>query len=120
MGGVEVSLGGNYRNAVLVGPDVAVPYIAPFGGYAVLSYAFADQKGLIQLTGRAAGARYIDTSETTEIDPYVDLDVSASFDLTPSLGLLVSIENMAGAAPERWAGYPQPPFVFTSGLRVQW
>ena len=120
MGGVEVSLGGNYRNAVLVGPDVAVPYIAPFGGYAVLSYAFADQKGLIQLTGRAAGARYIDTSETTEIDPYVDLDVSASFDLTPSLGLLVSVENMAGAAPERWAGYPQPPFVFTSGLRVQW
>jgi outer membrane cobalamin receptor len=94
--------------------------VAPLSGYTVVSYAFANQNGLIQLTGRVEGARYVDESETTQIDPYVDLDIEASFDLTSSLGLLFSLENMAGAAPERWAQYPQPPFVFTSGLRVQW
>lgn len=120
MGGVEVSIGGSYRNAALVGPDVAVPYVAPLSGYTVVSYAFAGQKGLIQLTGRVEGARYTDETETTEVDPYLDLDLEATFDVTSSLGLLFSLENMAGAAPERWAQYPQPPFVFTSGLRVQW
>ncbi len=120
MGGIEVSIGGSYRGAALVGPDVAVPYVAPLSGYTTVSYAFAGQKGLIQLTGRVEGARYINETEMAELDPFLDLDVEATFDVTSSLGLLFGLQNMAGAAPERWAQYPQPPFVFTSGLRVQW
>lgn len=120
MAGVEVSVGATYRNGQLVGPDVAIPYFAPFTGYTVVSYAFADQKGLIQLTGRAESARYVDLTETTQVDPYVDLDLEASFDVTSSLALLFGIENMTGTAPERWDRYPQPPLVFTSGIRVQW
>jgi hypothetical protein len=120
MGGVEVSIGGAFRDGQLVNREVAIPYFAPVTGHAVVSYAFAEQRGLIQLTGRIEGARYVDPSETTQIDPFVDVDLEASFDVTPSLGLIFELKNMTSGSLERWRQYPQPPLVFSSGLRVQW
>lgn len=120
MQGIEVSLGATYREGRLTEADTPIPYFAPVTGRAVLSYAFADQRGLIQLTGRFEGARYVDRSETTQVDPFVDLDLEASFDVTPSLGLIVGLRNITSGSLERWQRYPRPPLVLTSGLRVQW
>ncbi len=120
MGGVEVSIGGAFRDGQLVDREVAIPYFAPVTGHAVLSYAFANQRGLVQLTGRIEGTRYVDASETTQIDPFVDVDIEASFDVTPSLGLIFELKNMTSGSLERWDQYPQPPLVFTTGLRVLW
>lgn len=120
MGGVEVSIGGAFRNGQLVGRETAIPYFAPVTGHAVLSYAFADQRGLIQLTGRIEGTRYVDPSETTQIDPFMDVDVDASFDVTSSLGLIFELKNVTSGSLERWRQYPQPPLVVRTGLRVLW
>lgn len=120
MRGFEITAGASYRNGRLVGRDVAIPYFAPITAYGVASFAFAAQRGLVQLTGRVEGSRYIDTSESTQIDPYVDVDVDASFDVTSSLAVIARLHNLLGGTFERWDRYPQPPFVVTTGLRVQW
>lgn len=120
MQGIEVSLGATYRNGELVNDETSIPYFAPVIGRAVLSYAFANQRGLIQLTGRFESARYVDRTESAQVDPYFDVDLEASFDVTPSLGLVVELQNVTSGSLERWPQYPHPPLVLTSGLRVQW
>jgi hypothetical protein len=120
MGGIEISVGGAFRNGQLVEREVPIPYFAPVTGHAVVSYAFAEQRGLIQLTGRVESARYVDRSETERIDPFADVDLEASFDVTPSLGLIFEMKNMTSGSLEHWEQYPQPPLIITSGLRVRW
>lgn len=120
MNGIEVSLGATYRHGRLTDGDTVIPHFAPVVGQAVLSYAFLDQRGWLQLTGRFEGARYVDRAERTQLDPFVDLDFEASYDITPSLGLIVELHNITGGSLERWSRYPRPPLVLTSGLRVQW
>lgn len=119
--GFHASIGASLRSGRLEEEDVAVPYFAPVTGQTVLSYAFNDGRGLVQLTGTFESARYIDRTENEKVDAFIDVDARASYDITPSLSAVLRMENLgAGGALERWRHYPQPPFVIMSGLRVHW
>jgi len=120
MQGFELSLGASYRDGQFIADDGTIPYFAPIIGQAVLSYGFADQKGLIQLTSTFEGTRYVDRTESADVAPYVDVDLEASYDVTSSLGIVFELRNMTSGSLERWPRYPHPPLVVTSGLRVQW
>lgn len=118
--GFHASVGASLRNGRLEEEDVAIPYFAPITGQALLSYAFNDGRGLVQLTGTFESARYVDRTETEKVDAFFDVDARASYDITPSLGVVLRMENLSAGALERWQHYPQPPLVIMSGLRVHW
>lgn len=117
---VQVSLGVTYRDGQLTDVDTAIPYFAPLTARGLVSYAFDDGRGLVQLTGRLEGERYTDTSESEQLGTYADLDLEASYDFSNALGVMVLVQNMTSGSLERWQNYPQPPLIVTSGLRVRW
>lgn len=118
--GFEALVGVEYRNGRLNGPNTAIPFFAPVTARTVLSYAFDDQRGQLQLIGNLESARYVDATETTQVDPYVDLDVRASYDLTDTLGLTIRVDNLSTNTLERWPRYQEPPLSLTAGMRVRW
>ena len=55
-----------------------------------------------------------------EDDAYLDLDVEASYNVTPLLGVVFRVENISGGNDTRWDNYPESPYVIGAGLRVNW
>ena len=127
-GGFYAMLGVTYRDGQLSGINVDteedtntdIPYFAPVVGEATLSYSFSQSRGLVQLTGNVESARFRDRAETEELDPFVDLDLSASYNITRIVGVVARVENIGGQENTRWDHYPQPPLVLSAGLRVFW
>ncbi len=118
--GLEATVGAALRNGQFTSTDNALPYFAPFTANGMVSYAFPNQRGYIQLTTSLLSARYIDPNEQTKIDPYWDLDLEVAYDITPLLGITFSVENISTGTLERWARYPQAPLTLGTGLRVRW
>ena len=118
--GFEATVGATVRNGQFTATDTALPYFAPFTANGMVSYAFPEQQGFIQLTTNFQSARYLDANEQEKIDPYWDLDLEVAYDITPLLGLTFSVENISTGTLERWNRYPQPPLTLGTGLRVRW
>ena len=119
-GGLHAMVGATYRDGRLTDEDIEIPYFSPVLGEATLSYSFAQSRGLLQLTGHYENARYIDRQQSRKVDAYLDLDVEASYNVTPLLGVVFRIENISGGNDTRWDNYPESSLVIGAGLRVNW
>ena len=119
-GGLHAMVGATYRDGRLSDEDVEIPYFAPVLGEATLSYAFAQRRGLIQLTGHYESARYIDRQQSRKAGAYLDLDVETTFNVTPLLGVVLRVENISGSNNTRWDNYPESTLLIGAGLRVKW
>lgn len=119
--GFNATAGVTYRRGRLLDDDTAIPYFGPFVGRASLSYAFLDNRGLLQLSGTYEGARYRDREQTRRLADFVDIDLALTYDVSPSLGIVVRAENLSPSPHnERWDRYEQPPFTVMGGFRVLW
>ena len=118
--GLSALLSVTVRDGYLQDGGEDIPYFAPVVGEATVSYAFAERRGLLQLTSRYESKRFIDREQTRKVGDYVDLDLLASYDVASYIGLVARLENLAVDALERWEGYPQPPLIVTAGFRVMW
>ena len=118
--GLSALLSLTVRNAYLEDGGGDIPYFAPVIGEATVSYAFAERRGLLQLTSRYESPRFVNRALTREASDYLDLDLLASYDVASYIGLVARLDNLAYDALERWEGYPRPPLVFTAGFRVKW
>lgn len=123
--GFHATAGLSVRDGRLTEQDAEIPYFAPVVGQAMLSYSFDGSRGLAQLVGsfesvrpRAVRQDSVGLDPLGDADAYLDLDVRASYNISPAIGLLVRVENIGRT--ERWMGYPRPPAVLTAGLRIHW
>jgi len=119
-GGLHAMVGATYRNGRLTEEDVDIPYFAPVLGETTLSYSFAQSRGLLQLTGHYESSRTIDRQQSRKVEAFFDLDVEASYNVTPLLGVVFRVENINGGNDTRWDNYPESPYVIGAGLRVNW
>ncbi len=118
--GLNAAVGITVRDGELVDDETEIPYFGPLLGYGSISYAFADGRALLQATGRYESARYVNAAQTRKLGDFFDLDLEGSFDLTPSLGVVLRVQNISSGFLERWEGYPQSPYVLMGGARVRW
>lgn len=120
--GLNASLGLTVRDGELVGGETAsdIPYFGPVLGRGSLSLSLLDGRGLFQFVSTYESARYRDRARSRKIGDYFDLDASFTYDVTPSLGTVVRLENVSGGHLERWDRYERQPFVFMLGFRVLW
>lgn len=116
--GIRIRMGATVRSARLTGFDIDVPHVAPWSIRALASAGFDGRRGLVQLVGRVEGPRTIDLEGSRSLDPYADVDLSASYRVAPAATAVVRLQNLAGNRPE-WYGYVRPSPVFTAGLRWQ-
>ena len=119
-GGLHAMVGATYRNGRLTEEDVDIPYFAPVLGETTLSYSFAQSRGLLQFTGHYESSRTIDRQQSRKVEAFFDLDIEASYNVTPLLGVVFRVENINGGNDTRWDNYPESPYVIGAGLRVNW
>ncbi|MEM1094114.1 MAG: TonB-dependent receptor [Bacteroidota bacterium] len=108
------------RRARLTEGDTVVPYVSPFEVRAQLSYMFDRQRGLLQVGSTFQGRRYRDRAEVFLVGDFFDLDVEASYMITPTMGVLLEAGNLSIDALNFYDVYPITPFVITGGLRFRW
>ncbi|MDX1741384.1 MAG: TonB-dependent receptor, partial [Rhodothermales bacterium] len=99
---------------------VQIPYHPRLSAQLGLSFPFASRRGIVQVTGKFVGERYADITETTTVDPFVDADVYARYDVRPNIGLVLRLQNLGINDHELWARYPQSPSIIMGGVRVLW
>lgn len=128
-GGLQAALRGTYRHGRLTSSNTVLPAAAeetripnfgPLLAQGMLSLPFDARRGLLQLVGTYESARYRDRAETRKIGDYFDLDVAATYQVTPSVGLVLRAENLSAGYLERWDHYVEPSFVVMGGLRLRW
>ncbi|HEX7071625.1 MAG TPA: hypothetical protein VF190_12500 [Rhodothermales bacterium] len=117
--GVQATLGATGRRGRLA-DDTVIPYFGSVVGNAMLSILFDRSKGLIQLTGTYESSRFRDRTKTRELGDFFDMDLLASYQVTPILKVLFAVDNISADRLERYDGYPLPPFVVRGGLGVRW
>ncbi len=115
--GLSASLGVNVREGRLLDSETHIPYFAPVTARAMLSAALPEGRGLIQLTGTFESARYVARADDAQVGAFFDLDAEASYRVTPAASVVVRLLNLSDAL-ERWNGYPQPPLIIGTGLRI--
>lgn len=118
--GVHASIEVRVRDGSLQATNAVIPNFATVAGNAMLSVAFADGDGFVELRSHFDGPRYASRAQTTRLDSYFTLDLEASYALNPSLEILARAENVSHESPTRWQGYPRPPAQITTGLRLLW
>lgn len=119
-GALHGSVSATYRDGRLPDLDADIPYFADFVGHASLGYRFLDHRALFQLDGRYVGERFRDVDNVDTIDPTLALDVTALFNVTPSIGLTLRGRNLLGDNLEFWDGFPQVGRQFLVGFRLLW
>lgn len=119
--GLQGTVSLRYQQMRLQEVDQYAPYEPALQAHLLLSYRFAQQRGLIQLLGRYEGVRYADLSRRQRLSPYLDLDLHATYQLTSTIGLVARLENLA---PDRyrmrWLDYPEPSTILSAGMRIRW
>lgn len=118
--GLQLTLRGKLRDGQLTESETVIPYFSPITVQAMFSYSFANRRALIQMVTNYESARYRDRNESRKIGDFFDMDVSASYFFTPTIGLTARVENISAGYLERWDGYPIAPTVFTVGLGIHW
>ncbi|WP_456427940.1 hypothetical protein [Rhodocaloribacter sp.] len=119
--GLHASVGLDVRKGRLTRAGANLPYFAPLKGTAMLSYIFGGGDGLIQLSGVYESPRYGARERTPEnrVGAYFNLDVEASYQVTPWIGIIGRTENLVGNRLTRWDNYPEIPTAFLAGLRIR-
>ncbi len=109
------------RKGSLTELSADIPYFAPLTGTATLSYIFANDKGLIQTSTVYESRRYSshEQTENTRVGAYLNLDIEASYQVSPWIGIVGRAENLIGGHLTRWANYPEIPASVMGGLRVR-
>jgi hypothetical protein len=116
--GFRVTAEAEARAGSLLDGNRDIPYFAPVVGRLSLAMPFAGERGLVQVTGTAESAR--PTEDDGEDAPaWASLDAEAHYLFTPSFGVLLRADRLAGRA-EQWPGFPRPPATVLAGLRVRW
>ena len=100
--------------------DEPIPYFGTVLGNAMFSFAFDRSRGLVQLNGTYESSRVRDRAESRDLGDYFDLDVLATYNVTPAFKVLLAIDNISADRLERYDGYPQPSFVARAGVGVRW
>lgn len=116
----QMSLGISYRDGELTEVETVIPNFSPLVADAMLSYSFANQKGLLQLNGEFKGSRYLTTAQSQSLDPYFSVDLEGSYSVTSTFDLVARADNLSPDSPTLWARYPRPPAMISAGLRIQW
>lgn len=116
---LNTSLSVAYRTGQLADSEAEIPYFSPLTAEAMLSYAFLDGDGHVQLTGSFESARPLARTGSAEVGAFVDLDVEGRYALTPTVSLMLGLKNLPAGALERFDRYPRPPLVVQSGLRLR-
>ncbi len=119
--GLHASVGLDVRKGRLIEADAELPYFAPLKGTAMLSYIFAGGDGLFQLSSVYESPRYRARERTSEnrVGAYFNLDLEASYQVTPWVGILGRAENLIGNRLTRWDNYPEIPAAFLVGLQIR-
>ncbi len=99
---------------------LTVPYRAPVEGSLGVGYRLPGGRGLVQATLRGEGVRYADRAATVRVAPSADLDLFASYGLTPYVHLIGRLDNVLLGGRERWAGFPEAELLGQVGLSVRW
>ncbi len=97
-----------------------IPYHPRLSAQVGLSFPFASRRGIVQVTGRFIGERYTDITEDVTVEPYLDADVYARYDIRPNIGLVLRLQNLGINDHEVWDGYPQSPAIMMGGVRMLW
>ncbi|SHK03290.1 hypothetical protein [Rhodothermus profundi] len=119
--GLQGTVSLRYQQIRLSEINQRTPYEPTWQALVLLSYRFAQQRGFIQWMGRYEGVRYASLNRQQRLSPYLDLDLQASYQLTPSIGLVVRLENLAPRRYRtRWLHYPEPSAVLSAGMRIRW
>ena len=118
--GLQATVGATLRQGELDAGDATIPYFGPILGEAMLSYFFAESRGLVQLTGTYESSRYRDRAETRKVGDYFDLDFLATYHFTPLFKAIFAVDNISADYLERFDGYPLPSFVVRAGVGVRW
>ena len=118
---LHVIVRGSRRTGQLGGTDASIPYLAPITAESVVSYTFAHERGYLQLRGYYESRPDIDPpSGAPEVGRYIDADISATYNLTPLIGMLLRIDNIRQSDNSLWHGYPGPPRAVGVGLQLRW
>lgn len=118
---LHASLGLEIRKGRLTELDVDIPYFAPITGTAMLSYLFGGGDGLVQVSTTFESPRYRSRERVAEdrVGTYINLDVEASYQVTPWIGIVGRAENLIGGRLTRWDNYPEVPTSVLAGLRIR-
>ena len=129
-GGAQVALSGLehvhasarllVRDGALTDTDRAIPNFTPVLGEGSVSVSFLDQKAFLELTGTVESPRYVTRDESEEVGTYADVDLHASYAVTPLLEVMARVQNIGSGTLERWERYPRPPTVISTGVRLRW
>ncbi len=118
--GWNAALGGLYRQTELTRTGEPIPYVPAASGWATLGYVTPNQKGRLEVKGTLDGPRYVDARANERLDAYADLDVTGSFDVTPSFTLVARLDNLIPGNRAFWQRYPEAPFTAMAGLSIRW
>jgi len=118
--GLNITGGITIREGTLKEDDTDIPYFSPVLTRAMLSYAFDQRRGLIQVTNTFKSARFRDRAKTRKVGDFFDLDIEALYNVTKDIGLVIRFENLSNGYLEEWDYYESPPFIFTAGFRLLW
>jgi hypothetical protein len=125
-GQFSATLTGRWQSAKL-DDDVDVPYYPAFEGGIRASYAFVDDRALIQLDGSFVSERKTGvvrsngvTTEEFTLPGYVDMAFLASYYFENGVGVFGRVHSMTGETFERWVGYPAADWVTLAGIRLRW
>ncbi len=118
---LTVGLGGLWQQARLTDRgDARVPHVADAQGYAVATYRLPGARGSVRAEGVWHGPRDASVGGRS-LDSYVDFNVSATYRVTPYLGLVLHLDHLAPASTrERWAGYREAPATVRGGVQILW
>ncbi|NNE46770.1 MAG: TonB-dependent receptor [Rhodothermales bacterium] len=104
----------------LTDSGIQIPHHPRLSAELGLSVPFASRRGMVQVTGRYIGERYSDVSQSQSLDPYLDADVYARYDVGRRIGIVVRLLNLGINEHEAWNGYPQSPAILVGGVRMLW
>ncbi len=118
---LTVGVGGLWQQARLTDQgDASVPHVADAEGYAVATYRLPGARGSLRAEGVWHGSRAT-TIGGRSLDPYIDFNVSATYRVTPYLGLVLHLDHLAPSGNrERWAGYREAPATVRGGVQILW
>ena len=119
-GRLSFTVGGQYRYAQFESSDDPVPYFAPVVGRVALSYNDPKSRFSGEIGTDYVGKRFVDRSQSAELEGYVNLNLSAVYNVNSHLGIAARVNNVLSDDLETWESYLQSPVRAAAGLRLLW
>jgi vitamin B12 transporter len=102
------------------GDNVRIPYMPMhvFTASLEVPWKAGELPGSAAVSGRFEGARYADTGNLVELDPYFVLNLVLNQKLSKTFTAFGTVRNALNTHYVSFADYPMPGLTFTMGLRV--